>query len=108
MRLVDDQFNSLLAALTPIVTTLSEHTSELARLEENKANLTGEINIEGEVDGVPAEISGLYEIIDAPPVSVPTPTSARLPKPRFIGTIHPTNELPPPTAFRKPRSWRTT
>lgn len=63
---MDDQFQQLLSALSPIAIKLAALETEVQRLESDKANLDGEINIEGEVDGVPAEISGLYEIINPP------------------------------------------
>jgi hypothetical protein len=69
---VDDQFQQLLDALSPIAIKLKALEEEVERLETDKANLEGEINIEGEIDGVPAEISGLYEIVDIP-TSLPTP-----------------------------------
>lgn len=63
---MDDQFQQLLDALSPIATKLAALETEVERLESDKANLDGEINIEGEIDGVPAEISGLYEIVNIP------------------------------------------
>lgn len=68
-RLADDQFTELLSALSPIVPKLNALQLEVDQLKEDldsKVNYEGEINIEGEVDGVPAVISGLYEIFDLP------------------------------------------
>lgn len=87
MRLADDQFNLLIAALTPITARITALETETARLEDDKANLTGEINIEGEVDGVPAEISGIYEIVD-------------------LGSITPSNVPPMPPIPRRRRTAR--
>ena len=87
---MDDQFQQLLDALSPIAIKLAALEEEVTRLESDKANLYGEINIEGEVDGVPAEISGVYEILDIP-----------APVPRTLPDLIPPVPRDPPN-----RSWR--
>lgn len=51
-----------LKLLTDIKTALEDKFKKLEEKIDGKPNSTGEINILGEVDGVPAEISGAYEI----------------------------------------------
>lgn len=51
-----------LKLLTDIKTALEDKLKKLEEKIDGKPNSTGEINILGEVDGVPAEISGAYEI----------------------------------------------
>lgn len=58
----DQWMSHQLELLTQIRDTLTEKLKELEEKIDGKPNSTGEINILGEVDGVPAEISGAYEI----------------------------------------------
>lgn len=54
-------------ALSPIMPKLNALQLEVDQLKEDldsKADLTGEINIEGELDTFPAEMSGVYEIVN--------------------------------------------
>lgn len=55
-----DEFNNILAAQQAGLTTLSNILEAIRALDF--AGKTGEINIIGEVDGIPAEISGAYVI----------------------------------------------
>jgi hypothetical protein len=50
-----------LVVLRDILASLSGLTGRVDALESGKANASGLIEIEGEVDGVPAIIAGVYE-----------------------------------------------
>jgi len=113
MRLADDQLQQLLDALTPLASKIQALEIKTQELSDDKADKEGEINIEGEVDGVPAEISGLYEIIDVATTQQPA-VAGKLPS--FLQRLNvwpkppvpqgPTNRPwrhhPPPPIIRRP------
>lgn len=63
MRIVDDQFKSLIEALTTIKTEVALNEAKITAIAnqlDNKAPKDGAIAIVGTIDGVPATIDGAY------------------------------------------------